>query len=127
MRVNVLANTTSWDADAEALIPGGQLDRFYRPVLDVFDRTGVEYVVTRDPVEADVGLWPNGLDRYPRGSERLHRVRVGVSHGCGDKNYLASKHGQYDHLIVPGPAYVHKLVRAGCSGRHFGRRNPRHC
>jgi len=115
--INFLGNATSWDEESDRLIPGGQLSRYYGTVFDALKGLGVEYTVTRQPVRATVGVYPNGRDCYHRGSQRLHRISVGVSHGIASKHYLSSKHRQYDLVLVPGPAHKVELVATGCPRR----------
>lgn len=115
--VNLLANGTSWDPRAKAMIPGGQLDRYYATVLEALAKAGVDFDVTRQPVNSIIGVYPNGLNIYERGSHRKFRHRVGVSHGIASKNYLASKWRSFDCVIVPGTAHADELMAAKCPAR----------
>uniref|UniRef100_UPI0012685ABA hypothetical protein n=1 Tax=Nocardiopsis lucentensis TaxID=53441 RepID=UPI0012685ABA len=87
--IHFCLNDTSTDGPPMGgqLIPGSQLDRYFRPVWDALDSMGVAYTVGRQPAAGAVNVYPNNRRAYMPGSQRLDRESVGVSHGLADKGY----------------------------------------
>lgn len=101
-------NSTSMEGGQ--LITGGQMHRYLAPVWDALDAMGVDYGVGREPARGAVNVYSNTRSTYERGSHRMDRAAVGVSHGIGCKGY---RFGYRFHrwVIVPGSAHAEVLRR----------------
>ncbi|WP_165498693.1 UDP-N-acetylglucosamine--N-acetylmuramyl-(pentapeptide) pyrophosphoryl-undecaprenol N-acetylglucosamine transferase [Streptomonospora litoralis] len=103
-------NSTSWDEQADTMVAGGQLDRYFRPVWDALEAMGVPYSVGRQPARDAVNVYPNNRSAYAPGSQRNDRESVGVSHGLADKGYR-QQYRFFRHVLLPGPGFAEVLRR----------------
>lgn len=110
------ANDTSWDHDADALIPGGQADRYLRPIFDALPEGRA--VISRQPRPGreHVNVYMNHRVIYQRANYKGERSSVMISHGIASKTYRNGvKAKSYRHIVVPGPALWREVVDSGIS------------
>jgi hypothetical protein len=117
------SNSTGWDEATQALVPGGQVDAYIRPILEHLDAGS--YVVERQPRPGAVNVYLSTRGRYKfTGGREIGRAGVQISHGIADKNYRrGAKVMSYTHVTSPGPTHTrrfrtqgvpaHKIVECG--------------
>lgn len=110
------SNSTGWDDEAGALVPGGQVDRLIAPVIAHLPEDS--YQVTRQPVPGAANVYLSNRDRYLPRSRARDRTGVSYAHGLADKGYRrANRTASFDYVTVPGPAFVPRLLAGGLPAR----------
>ena len=109
-----LNDTSTYDDGT--LIPGGQLDRYMRPMWQALDELGVEYTVGRQPRLGVVNVYPNHRDAYKPGSWYGEHASVQISHGLASKGYRnAERCSDFTAIAAPGPALAEEIIASGIS------------
>lgn len=112
------ANATSWDAEQDQLIPGGQGDRYLAPILQHLPPEMV--VVSRQPHpgSGNVNVYMNHRGIYRRDLYRGERWSVQISHGIASKGYRnGTRVKDFRTVVVPGPAHYREVVHSGVPPR----------
>jgi hypothetical protein len=106
------ANSTSWDAATDRLIPGGQGDRYLRPILDALPAGSA--VIARQPEPGAVNAYMNHRSRYRSDRWQGEHASVLLSHGIASKTYRdAAACARVTHVVAPGPALAAEIHRSG--------------
>lgn len=109
----LLANSTSWDDRNNGLVPGGQADRYLRPILNALPAGTAE--IRRHPSPGPyVNTYMNHRDIYRPDSWLRERASLLISHGIASKTYRNAVNAKtYSHIVVPGPSLAGEVVASG--------------
>jgi hypothetical protein len=106
------ANSTSWNERRDRLIPGGQGDRYLRPILDALPAGSA--VIARQPEPGAVNAYMNHRGRYRADRWQGEHASVLLSHGIASKTYRdAAACARFTHVVAPGPALAAEIHRSG--------------
>lgn len=118
-------NPTSWDFDADALVPGGMADCLVQPILPHLEvASEIGYL----PKERHTNVYYAHRAKYTAkdANGRRHAVprpfgerAVFVSHGVADKMWRQGHRltkGHFDYVFVSGPAWTERMQVTGFSG-----------
>jgi hypothetical protein len=109
--ITLAANSTSWDAKRNRLIPGGQGDRYLSPILEHLPDTAV---ISRQPRPRSVNFYMNHRGRYRGDCWHGEHASVQGSHGIADKGYRdAAACVDFSYVVAPGPALAESIHRSG--------------
>lgn len=109
------SNSTGWDDQAGALVPGGMIDAYIAPILA--HMPDGSYVIERQPRRDAVNVYLATRGRYLQGRREIGRIGVMISHGIADKSYRQGlKANTYHWLTSPGPAYTQRFTTGGFPG-----------
>lgn len=108
------ANSTSWDDQRDELIPGGQGDRYLRPILAALPEGRAVVARQPRPGRSHVNVYMNHRVIYDRQAGRGERYSVLISHGIASKTYRNGARAKgFRYVVVPGPALFAEVVGSG--------------
>lgn len=106
------ANSTSWDEERDELIPGGQGDRYLRPILDALPEGAA--VIARQPRPGAVNACMNHREIYAPRCWYGEHASVQLSHGIASKGYRQpSNCSTFTYIAAPGPALADEIIQSG--------------
>ena len=110
------SNSTGWDDQSNALVPGGMVDAYIAPILEHLPDGS--YLVDRQPHPGALNVYLAVRSRYNAGHREIGKAGVQISHGIADKSYrTAPRARSYDHVVVPGPALARRIIASGVPAR----------